>query len=173
MSSDPHRIAIGLGASLGDRRATLERTVRRLDRMPGLELLRVSRWYASPPMRGGTARNAFLNGVALYATTLEPLELLAICRAMETQAGRRRARHWGDRPLDLDLLTWDGEIIAHPDLSLPHPGVTKRDFVLYPLLEIWPDATDLPSGRPLADFASAGCHGIVPTAVFAKARRAI
>lgn len=134
------KVAIGLGASLGDRRRTLERTVARLAVRPGFSLLAVSRWYRSPPMRGGTANGWFLNGVALFDVALTPWEVLDACRALEDDAGRRRARYWGDRPLDLDVLLAEGWSSDHPALTVPHPGIAQRPFVAIPLREAWPDA---------------------------------
>ncbi|MCB9668464.1 MAG: 2-amino-4-hydroxy-6-hydroxymethyldihydropteridine diphosphokinase [Alphaproteobacteria bacterium] len=148
------RAAIGLGSSLGDRRAHLELAVRRLAHTPGLRALRCSRWYRTPPMRGGTARNWFLNGVLLLETPLEALELLAVCRAEEQRAGRRRANHWGDRTLDLDLLLVEGTVSTGPELVLPHPGVLTRDFVRRPLLDVWPEAAHPVLDGRIADMAS-------------------
>lgn len=102
----------------------------------------MSRWYKSPPLRGGAARNWFLNGVALYRVTLPLPELLRRCQALEEAAGRRRARHWGDRPLDLDLIHAEGVVSDAPGLRLPHPAIASRPFVLFPLREVWPDAVD-------------------------------
>lgn len=144
------RVAIGLGASLGPRRVTLERAVRQLGAGSGLRLRRVSRWYANPPMRGGTARGWFLNGVALYdvADDASPHAILAHCRALEDAAGRRRARFWGDRPLDLDVLVIEGVTSSDPDLTLPHPGIARRAFVYWPLAEVWPEAAAALPGPP-------------------------
>jgi len=136
------KVALGLGSSLGPRRRQLERAVCALDAHLQVEVLRVSRWLRTPPMRGGTARGWFLNGVALVETTLSPVELLGVCQQLEARAGRRRARHWGDRTLDLDLLVADGVISDEPRLQLPHPGIFSRTFVYAPLLEVWPDAPD-------------------------------
>jgi 2-amino-4-hydroxy-6-hydroxymethyldihydropteridine diphosphokinase len=106
-------------------------------------------------MRGGTARNPFLNGVVLLCTSLRPEELLELCQAEERRAGRRRATFWGDRTLDLDLLVVDGLVRESPALTLPHPGVSTRDFVRRPLLEVWPDVVHAAEGVPLADLPSA------------------
>lgn len=138
-------IAVGLGSSLGDRRATLERTVHALHATPGLRVEAVSRWYVSPPMRGGTAQGWFLNGVVRLESDLDPWAVLARCRALEEAAGRRRARFWGDRTLDLDLLVADGFTSADPALVLPHPGVGVRPFVDLPLAEVWPAAAPAPA----------------------------
>lgn len=158
------RIAIGLGASLGDRRRTLERAIRQLDASPDLDLLGVSRWYRTPPMRGGTATGWFLNGVALFEARIAPPELLARCIALETAAGRRRARYWGDRPLDLDVLVAEGWTSDAPDLVVPHPGIAQRSFVWWPLREVWPEAVDALPGPPPPR------RGMVPVGVLAHRR---
>lgn len=158
------KLAIGLGASMGDRRRTLERTVVHLGAHPELTLLRCSRWYRTPPMAGGTARGWFLNGVALYEAALSPEAALARCRALETAAGRRRARHWGDRPLDLDLLAAEGVTRDTPTLTLPHPGAAVRPFVWWPLREVWPAMAEQLRGSESPPDAS----GMVPVGVFAR-----
>ncbi|MBN2801072.1 MAG: 2-amino-4-hydroxy-6-hydroxymethyldihydropteridine diphosphokinase [Deltaproteobacteria bacterium] len=140
------RVAIGLGSSLGDRRGRLELTVRQLHQLPGLEVLRVSRWRRSPPLRGSVARGWFLNGVVLVGSQLPMPELMRRCQSLERRAGRRSV-HWGDRPLDLDLLLAEGECWDTPPLTLPHPAIAQRDFVLLPLLEVWPEAVDPRSGQ--------------------------
>ena len=135
------KVAIGLGASMGDRRRTLEIALCQLDATPGLRLVRASRWVRTPPMKGGTATGWFLNGVALFECERDVYAVLDRCRALEDAAGRRRARWWGDRPLDLDLIVAEGVQSADPRLVLPHPGVADRPFVLEPLREVWPEAT--------------------------------
>ena len=155
--------AVGLGSSLGDRRAELERVVARMRARPGVRVLRVSRWYRTPPMRGGTARGWFLNGVVLLDVDLPLEELLAWLRSIEQRAGRRRARFWSDRPVDLDILL-AGELVRdEPSLRVPPPGIAKRPFVLVPLLEVWPDARDPRTGARYGDLPPA--PGPRPTAV--------
>ncbi|MFT6142310.1 MAG: 2-amino-4-hydroxy-6-hydroxymethyldihydropteridine diphosphokinase [Myxococcota bacterium] len=102
-------------------------------------------------MRGGTARGFFLNAVAKIETELTAEVLLDICRTLEENAGRRRARFWGDRPLDLDILLVDGRVIETSTLRVPHPGIAQRPFVHRPLLEVWPDAVDARTGRLWTD----------------------
>lgn len=147
----PYRLAVGLGSSLGDRERHLALAVASLATLPGTRLLRTSPLVRTPPMRGGTARNWFLNAVALFVTILPPTVILDRCVQLEQQAGRRRARFWMDRPLDLDLLVAEGIVLDTPRLVLPHPGVASRPFVLGPLLAVWPDATDPRSGARWAD----------------------
>lgn len=144
-------IALGLGSSLGHRRETLELTLRQLDAKPDVAVVRVSRWVRTPPLAGGTARNWFLNGVALIRTSLDPERFLDLCVALEEQAGRRRTRHWADRPLDLDVLLVDDRVIRSERLTVPHPAIASRRFVLEPLLDVWPDAVDPTTGSRYAD----------------------
>jgi 2-amino-4-hydroxy-6-hydroxymethyldihydropteridine diphosphokinase len=153
-SPGPYRLAVGLGSSLGDRERHLALAVASLAALPATRLLRTSALVRTPPMRGGTARNWFLNAVALFETRLSPEEVLDRCVALEQRAGRRRARFWMDRPLDLDLLMAEGLVLDTPRLVLPHPAVATRAFVLGPLLSVWPDAVDPRTGRRWAELPS-------------------
>lgn len=148
--SDACRVAIGLGSSLGNRRAHIDRALRHLDRTAGLRLLRCSRLVRTPPMRGGTASGWFLNAVAVYSTVLHPHDILMRCRELEHRAGRRRSRYWGDRTLDLDVLLHESVVVDSETLVVPHPNVADRPFVIGPLLEIWPDAAHPKTHRPFA-----------------------
>ncbi len=170
----PDRLAaVGLGSSLGPRRRILERTVRRLDRLQGVSVLRVSRWYRTPPLRGGSATGWFLNGVALCRSHLPADELLRICRRLEDAAGRRRSGHWGDRTLDLDLLLVDGLIVRSASLTLPHPAIGERPFVRAPLAEVWPEARHPESGLRYRDLPEAPGPRAVPVGVVARDLRAV
>lgn len=125
--------------------------MRQLDSAGPLELLAVSRWCRTPPLANGSARGWFLNGVAIFDVA-EPIgDLLSRCRRLEEAAGRRRVRHWADRPLDLDLLLAEGVTCDDATLTLPHPAIARRPFVLGPLLEVWPDAVDPTTGLRYAD----------------------
>jgi len=130
----------------------MERTLRRLDATVGLRWLDTSSLVLTPPLRGGAARGAFLNAVALFDSELGPIELLRVCITLEDAAGRRRARRWADRTLDIDLLQFDDHVIDSEELVLPHPAIARRPFVLQPLLEVWPDAVDPRSGRRWSSF---------------------
>ena len=131
------KVAIGFGSSLGHRHGNIELAVRRLALKPGLVFLRCSRYYRTPPMRGGHAKNWFLNAVALYECTLAPHDLLSICHHIEHLAGKRPTLHWGDRPLDIDILVMEGITHSESGLTLPHPGIEHRSFVIEPLQEVW------------------------------------
>lgn len=163
-------IAVGLGSSLGPRRAILERAIRRLAAQPENTLLRASRLYRTPPMRGGSARGWFLNAVALYETHLSPTEFLERCVQIERDSGRRRVRHWGDRTLDLDVLLAGDHQLDHDHLRVPHPGIAQRSFVLLPLREAWPDARDPATGRLWSEFPLPDGPKPVPVGVVAVRR---
>jgi 2-amino-4-hydroxy-6-hydroxymethyldihydropteridine diphosphokinase len=162
-SATPVRVAIGLGSSLGRRRPQLELAIKMLGAKEGMRLIRASRWYLTPPMAGGTARCPFINGVALFETTLSPHELLDQCRHLEAGAGRRRAKYWGDRPLDLDIILFGDTLSDDPQLMLPHPAIARRPFVLYPLLEVWPDAINPRTGAAWSSLPAPG--GPTPVAI--------
>ena len=167
----PRTIALGLGSSLGDRHRTLALTIARLRVTPGIRVERVSHWVRTPPLAGGHARNWFLNGVARLRTTWDPHELLDLCIHLEAAAGRRRGLFWADRPLDLDILVVGHEAIDTQRLTVPHPAIRARRFVLEPLLEIWPDVMDARTGRPYGgDPAAAGIQPAL-AGLLARTRR--
>ncbi|KPF50855.1 2-amino-4-hydroxy-6-hydroxymethyldihydropteridine pyrophosphokinase [beta proteobacterium AAP121] len=131
------RACIGLGANLGDARATLRAAVAALATLPGTALLQVSHVYRSAPV---DARGPdFLNAVATVETTLAPLELLQALQAVEHAHGRERPFRNAPRTLDLDLLLHGETVMETPELTLPHPRLHERHFVLAPLLELVPD----------------------------------
>lgn len=128
---------IGLGGNLGDVAATLEAALAGLEAGGARIVARSSNWK-TPPW-GVTDQPAFVNACALVATDLDPRALLDLCLATEQALGRRREVKWGPRVIDLDVLDYDGRTIAEPGLTLPHPFLTERAFVLVPLAEIVPD----------------------------------
>ena len=138
--------AIGLGSNLGDPLQQLNRAVQALSALRASELLAVSSFYGNPPM-GPQDQPDYVNAAALLRTALAPLELLDALQAIEAAQGRERGRRWGERTLDLDLLLYGEQRIAHPRLSVPHPGMHERAFVLYPLAEI-------AGGRPVPGLGS-------------------
>lgn len=102
-----------------------------------LKISQRSAVITTPPL--GPGKRHYANAAILVETDLAPGELLTLCKAIEVQFGRRPGRRWGDRILDLDLLLWSGGCWAEPALTLPHPALANRDFVLGPLVEIAPD----------------------------------
>jgi len=142
------RAAIGLGSNLGDRSRFIADAIGALSELGTLE--QVSSLYETAPV-GGPEQGPYLNAVVVIDTDLSAREVIERCLEIEQQAGRERRERWGPRTLDLDLLLYGGETIEEEGLSVPHPRMTERRFVLEPLLEVWPDAV-LPDGRPLASF---------------------
>ena len=137
MSSSARQAFIGVGANLGDRWATIRRAQAALARVPGSAIVGASAVSETAPV-GVREQPEFLNLVLGIETTLPPEELLAVLHKLERGAGRRREREvrWGPRPLDLDLLLYEGESRASPELTLPHPRMWERAFVTVPLGEL-------------------------------------
>ena len=132
-----YRIYLGLGANLGDRRASLRRALRLLAHLEDTRLLRVSSFYETPPW-GNEKQPPFLNACAALETRLSPLVFLRRTQRIERALGRVRKEHWGPRTIDIDLLFAEGFESAAPELRLPHPYLHERAFVLLPLAEIAP-----------------------------------
>jgi 2-amino-4-hydroxy-6-hydroxymethyldihydropteridine diphosphokinase len=130
---------VGLGSNLAEPRAQVTRAFEALDRLPGCRLIASSPLYRTKPM-GEVVQPAFVNAVAGMLTQSSPEELLAALRALERELGREAPRErWGPRLIDLDLLVVGREARSTDTLTLPHPGIAARDFVLYPLHDIAPD----------------------------------
>jgi 2-amino-4-hydroxy-6-hydroxymethyldihydropteridine diphosphokinase len=134
-ASDGHWVAIALGSNLDDPAAMLGRARQALDRLDGLEILACSSLYASAPW-GDTDQPDFRNAVLVGRTRLEPIPLLAAMRTIEDRLGKRPVRKWGPRAIDLDLLLHGTNPRSDsPDLTLPHPHIRARPFVVLPLAE--------------------------------------
>lgn len=134
------RAYVGLGANLGDRERTLHRAVARLGQVPGIDVARVSTLRETDPV-GLVEQPRFLNGVVALETSLAPRDLLAALLEVERGLGRIRVEgeRWGPRALDLDLLLYDELVVREPGLTVPHPRLHERRFVLEPLVELDPD----------------------------------
>ncbi|MCH8502387.1 MAG: 2-amino-4-hydroxy-6-hydroxymethyldihydropteridine diphosphokinase [Aliidiomarina sp.] len=143
-----HRCFIGLGANLEQPLITVQRAAEVLARHPALHNWRCSSLYQSKPM-GPQDQPDYVNAVACFDTELQPLDLLDTLQSIEQQFGRLRGRRWGPRTLDLDLLFYANENINHERLTVPHPGILEREFVLIPLAELAPDLL-LPTGQTAA-----------------------
>ena len=158
-----HRAYLGLGTNLGDRAANIDRAIALLQQQVG-SLVKCSSYISSKPW-GFTSDNDFLNAAAIFDTKLTPLQLLRATQAIEQQMGRTkksrrsrvksqgarvksqesrgesqeaRERHYADRIIDIDILLYDTLQLDSPELTIPHPLMTQRDFVLRPLAEIAP-----------------------------------
>ncbi len=135
----PVRAYVGLGSNLQDPARQVRNALQLLKRLPDTELLNHSRLYRSRPL-GGMAQPHYINAVAALETRLEPHRLLDELQSIERCQGRRRGgERWGARTLDLDLLLYGEQRIDSERLTVPHPGLLQRSFVLYPLYEIAPD----------------------------------
>ena len=145
---------IGVGSNLADPPRQVLAAHEHLARLPRTRVVLTSRLYRSRPF-GPIAQPDFVNGAAGVLTQLEPAALLEQLRGIETAMGRPAERvRWGPRVIDLDLLAYAHEQRADAVLTLPHPGIVERNFVLYPLAEIAPDL-ELPGLGRVAELAGA------------------
>ncbi len=133
---------LGLGSNLANELGSpiehLQQAMKSLESHQAIRQLQVSSYYASAPM-GPQDQPDFVNAVVAIETTLSPFELLDLCQQLETQAQRERLRRWGERSLDVDILLYGQQHIDEPNLTIPHIGLTERNFVLLPLRELAPD----------------------------------
>jgi 2-amino-4-hydroxy-6-hydroxymethyldihydropteridine diphosphokinase len=131
---------LGLGSNLGDKHANIHAALRHLTRAGDIQILRTSRLYRTAPW-GDVDQDWFLNACVAVGTDLPPLDLLGRCLDAEAAVGRVRddARRWGPRVVDIDLLLYGNVSLDDPRLTLPHPRILERAFVLIPLADIAPD----------------------------------
>ena len=149
------RVFIGLGANLGDAGAALTQALQELAALPGTRMVARSPLYRSAPV--DATGPDFVNAVAELSTDLEPLPLLHALQAIERQHGRQRPYRNAPRTLDLDLLLYGQRVLNEPTLTVPHPRLHQRAFVLLPLLDLAPDLRH-PLLGPVATL-SAAVHG--------------
>lgn len=151
------RCFIGLGSNTGDRIGSLRSAVRELRAMLDLEVRKVSSCYETEPV-GKKDQPDFLNAVVEVRTSLAPAMLLQRLKIVEQRLGRTAGERWGPREIDLDLLFWGDQMLTGPPVDVPHPEVQNRRFVLAPLAEIAPSATDPRTGKRFIDLLEA-CRG--------------
>jgi 2-amino-4-hydroxy-6-hydroxymethyldihydropteridine diphosphokinase len=135
------RAVVGLGASIGSRRRTLQLAVEAIRAHPKARCVRLSRIYESPPL-GTAAKGVFLNGAVLCDWQEDSLALLHFLKQLERRFGRQQSARWGDRVLDADILWVEGLQLKTRLLEIPHPGLLKRNFALWPLLDVLPEAVE-------------------------------
>lgn len=133
----PHPVYIGLGSNLQDPASQVERALQSIDQLPKTRLLKHSRLYSSKPL-GPQDQPDFVNAVCLIETELDPQALLFALQQIELNQGRIKKRHWGERNIDLDILLYADKTLQTQTLTVPHPEIAQRDFVLLPLAEIAP-----------------------------------
>jgi 2-amino-4-hydroxy-6-hydroxymethyldihydropteridine diphosphokinase len=129
-------ILLALGSNLGNRRETLESAWKEIGNLPETKTLRMSRFYETKPVGGPTNQPEFLNAAGMIDTKLTPQSLLEKLQEIENRFGRVRTEHWGPRTLDIDILLYGNEIVSTPTLTIPHPEMLRRCFVLEPAEEI-------------------------------------
>jgi 2-amino-4-hydroxy-6-hydroxymethyldihydropteridine diphosphokinase len=142
-------VTFGLGSNLGDRLATLRAACSALTER-GLRFLASSRVWETDPVGGPSDQPAYLNAVVRMSTDLSPGEVLDAAHAVEDVLGRTREVRWGPRTIDVDVLLIDDLVLDDPNLTVPHPRLAERAFVVLPLLDIDPDPV-LPTGERLVD----------------------
>jgi 2-amino-4-hydroxy-6-hydroxymethyldihydropteridine diphosphokinase len=156
MSATAH---IGLGSNLGERLENLQQATRRLAESGGIRVSQTSSVYETRPW-GVEDQPRFLNAVIEIWTELSPHDLLARCQEIEDALGRERTQEWGPRVIDLDILLYGDRKIGTDDLTVPHPHLEQRAFVLVPLTDVAPDL-ELPSGRRVEQaLADVGREGV-------------
>jgi 2-amino-4-hydroxy-6-hydroxymethyldihydropteridine diphosphokinase len=127
---------ISLGSNVGDRRGTLDHAVELLSETSHLRVVEHSAFYATAPVGGPSGQGEFLNGAAIVETKLKSQELLAELQRIEQALGRQRHERWDARTIDLDLLLYGNQRLRTPELTVPHPRMSFRPFVLVPACEI-------------------------------------
>jgi len=146
-----HRVYVGLGSNLGDRKANIREAEEKLAALPDTRIVKASSLYESEPL--GNAKTWFVNSVLEIETEFEPEELLKRTKAIEAAMGRKRVKgkRWGSRIIDLDLLLFDNQTVNKRNLKLPHPEMQKRRFVLLPLSELAPHVTHPQLGATISE----------------------
>lgn len=147
-------VTLGLGANLGDKLATLQRAVDLLA-AEGVRAVASSRVWETAPVDGPKGQPPYANAVVRAETDLSPEEVLAAAQRAEDELLRVRVVRWGPRTLDVDVLLYDDLIRDDPELTIPHPRMTERAFVILPLLDIESDPV-LPDGRRVVDLPAPG-----------------
>ena len=146
---------IGLGSNLGDRELKLLAAIAELGRLPGTRVTALSHFYETEPV-GEVPQGNFYNAAACIATVLPPRELLAELKRIETEVFRRvPSGRWGPRSMDLDILLYADLVLADERLTIPHPRLAERRFVLQPLADIAPSLVHPSFGSSIAELLAA------------------
>lgn len=147
------QVIIGLGSNLDNPVQQIRQAINSLKQLQHGQLLAVSPIYKSKAMlaEGADQQPDYINAVALLETGLSARQLLAACQQLENQQGRVRQQRWGPRTLDLDILTYGDECINETDLAIPHPGITQRNFVLFPLQDMMGEDFIIPGQGKLSE----------------------
>ena len=152
-----YRVFIGVGSNVGDRAGMLNRAAREIAKIGAVKIVQWSPVYETDPV-GKTDQPRFLNAACELQTGLAPADLMRELISIEERLGRTRGERWGPREIDLDILVYDGLAQAGPAVTVPHPELEHRRFVLVPLRELDPDLVHPVSGMTVAELADA-CSG--------------
>jgi len=136
---------LSLGSNMGDRYGTLDKAISRLDSHPGINVSKVATFLETVPV-GYIEQDKFINSAVTIETSLSPLELLEAVLQIEKDCGRKRDVRFGPRTLDIDILLYGDLLINSEMLTIPHPRLHEREFVLVPLAEVAPERSIPPAG---------------------------
>jgi 2-amino-4-hydroxy-6-hydroxymethyldihydropteridine diphosphokinase len=148
-----YRVFLGLGSNVGEREKFLNRAVAELKKVRDTTIVWTSSVYETDPV-GKTDQPKFLNAAVEIETQLEPRELFAAVKMIEQKLGRTTTEHWGPREIDVDLLLYDGLVFKDEEVTVPHPEMERRKFVLVPLKEIAPDLVHPISGMTMEELVA-------------------
>ncbi|MGE5197576.1 MAG: 2-amino-4-hydroxy-6-hydroxymethyldihydropteridine diphosphokinase [Deltaproteobacteria bacterium] len=127
---------LGIGSNLGDRRKNIELALKKIKALKNTEIIKISKIRQTQPQGGPRKQGKFLNAALKIKTGLSPIKLLGELKKIEKELGRTEGPRWGPRVMDLDILFYGDKIINRKDLTIPHPRLFEREFVLKPLSEI-------------------------------------
>ena len=148
------KVYLGIGSNLGNREENIRRALSILDEMDGITVRTVSSCYETEPVGPVTGQDDFYNVAAEIETTLGPRDLLVCANSVEQRLGRVREERWGPRTIDIDILLWEDMVVDEDELTIPHPEMERRAFVLTPLAEIAPEVIHPTAQRSIAELAS-------------------
>lgn len=149
-----YRVFLGLGSNVGEREKFLNRAVAELKKVRDTAIVWTSSVYETDPV-GKTDQPKFLNAAVEIETPLGPKELYAEIKMIEQKLGRTTTERWGPREIDVDLLLYDGLVFQDDEVTVPHPEMERRKFVLVPLKEIAPDLVHPISGMTMEELVAA------------------